>query len=53
MQAINEPVGSIVVLNYGEKLAEGLPARLSAQPAVIEPHLGDPEACPRAAGEPQ
>ena len=43
MQAIMSLSDRIVVLNFGRKLAEGLPTEVASNAAVIEAYLGDPK----------
>jgi branched-chain amino acid transport system ATP-binding protein len=44
MRAVMALAGHIVVVSYGEKIAEGTPAEISRHQAVLDVYLGEPEA---------
>jgi branched-chain amino acid transport system ATP-binding protein len=43
MQAVMNLSDRIIVLNFGQKLAEGQPEEVSLNPQVVEAYLGDPD----------
>ena len=51
MHAIMNLSDRIIVLNYGELIAEGQPAAIAQNPQVVQAYLGDPETAAQLAEE--